>query len=168
MMKLETIELLLQLPNLLSVCHNVGVTAVRLPHDFVYNELRVTMNVKPLNPELSGDVQVIDECLVFHHIIGREEVQSNHVEEPVSLGGDQHYASPGPIESERVIKIHAPVLLGDRVGGGLLCLGPFDHEIHQSLGLDFHLWGIGYVELESPLGDPPHGETVSNNFPEPI
>jgi hypothetical protein len=118
MMKLETIELLLQLPNLLSVCHNVGVTAVRLPHDFVYNELRVTTNVKPLNPELSGDVQVVDECLVFRHIIGREEVQSNHVEEPVSLGGDQHYASPGPIESKTLTKIHAPVLLGDRVGGG--------------------------------------------------
>jgi hypothetical protein len=49
-------------------------------------------------------------------------------------------------------------------------LSPFDHKILQSLGLDCHLWGIGYVEpheLKSPLGDPPHGEIVSDNFPKP-
>jgi hypothetical protein len=81
-----------------------------------------------------------------------------------------------PIESERVIEIHAPMLLGDRGwgggrGAGLLCIGPFGHEIPQSLGLDRRLWDIGYVkphELQSPLGDPSHGEMVSDNFPEPI
>jgi hypothetical protein len=55
--------------------------------------------------------------------------------------------------------------------GGLLCLGTFGHEICQSLGLDCCLWGVGYVEpheLKSPLGDPPHGEMISDNFPKPI
>jgi hypothetical protein len=49
-------------------------------------------------------------------------------------------------------------------------LDPFSHEIHRRLGLDCHLWDVGYVEpheFESLLGDPPHGEAVSNNFPEP-
>jgi hypothetical protein len=50
----------------------------------------------------------------------------------------------------------------------MLCLGPFAHLIRQSLGLDRHLWGISYVnphKIESPLGDPPCGEMVSDNFP---
>jgi hypothetical protein len=53
----------------------------------------------------------------------------------------------------------------------VLLLGPFGHEIHQILRLDRRLWDIGYVEpheLESPLGNPPHGEMVSDNFPKPI
>jgi hypothetical protein len=53
----------------------------------------------------------------------------------------------------------------------VLCLGPFGHKIRQSLGLDRLLWDIGYVEpheLEGSLGDPPRGETISNNFLEPI
>jgi hypothetical protein len=129
----------------------------------VDDELKVAADVKPLNPELGGDAQAIDQYLIFCHIVGCEEVQSNHIEEPISLKGDQYDASPGPVESERAIKIHAPVLLGDR-GKRLLCLDPFTHEIHQSLGLDHHLWDIGYVklhELESPLGNPSRGEAVS-------
>jgi hypothetical protein len=136
----------------------------------VDDELRVAADVKPLNPELGGDAQAVDQCLIFYHIVGCEEVQSNHVEEPISLTGDQYDASPGPVESEGAIKIHAPVLLGDR-GEWLLRLDPFTHEIRQSLGLDRHLWDIGYVkphELESPLGNPSHGKAVSNIFSEPI
>jgi hypothetical protein len=145
-MKLKTIKLVLQFANLLSVCCHAGVVAIRLPHDLVDNELRATADVKMLNHELSSNAQVVDECLIFHHIVGRTEVQSNHVKESISLRGDQHYATPDPVKSEGAIKIHASVLLGD---GGLLRLGPFSHEIHQSLGLDHRLWDIGYVKPTS-------------------
>jgi hypothetical protein len=118
-MKLKTIDLLLQLPNLLSVCHHVGNMAVRLPHDLVYDELRVTVNARPLNLELGGDAHADDQCLIFRHIIGCVEVQLNHVDESVSFGGDQHYASHGLVESERAIEIHALLLLADRGGGGV-------------------------------------------------
>jgi hypothetical protein len=74
MMKLETIELLLQLSNLLSVCCHAGVTVVRLPHDLVDDELRVTADVKPQDIELVGDAWAIDEHLIFYHIVGRAEV----------------------------------------------------------------------------------------------
>jgi hypothetical protein len=40
----------------------------------VDKELRVTADVKPLNPELDGDAHVIDECLIFHHVVGHTEV----------------------------------------------------------------------------------------------
>jgi hypothetical protein len=53
MVELETIELLLQLPNLLPVCHHAGVVTVWLSHDLVDDELRVIMDVKLLNPVMS-------------------------------------------------------------------------------------------------------------------
>jgi hypothetical protein len=87
MMKLETIKLLLQFPNLWTVCHHAGVMVVRLPHDLIDDELRVTMNIKPLNPKLSCDAHTIDECLIFRHVVGCAEVQSNHIEESVFLRG---------------------------------------------------------------------------------
>jgi hypothetical protein len=100
MMKLKTIELLPQFPDLLSVGHHARVVAVRVPYDLVDDKLRVTAVVKLLNPELDGDAQAVDEYLIFSHIIGCTEVQSNHVKESVSLRGDQHYASLDPIKSE--------------------------------------------------------------------
>jgi hypothetical protein len=65
----------------------VGVTIVQLPHDFVDGELEATTDVEPLDPEIGGDVQAIDEGLVLCHIVGRTKVQSNNVEESISLGG---------------------------------------------------------------------------------
>jgi hypothetical protein len=40
----------------------------------VDDKLRVTADVKPLDPELSGDVQAIDKCLVLYHIVDCIEV----------------------------------------------------------------------------------------------
>jgi hypothetical protein len=48
---------------------------------------------------------------------------------------------PSPVEGKRAIKIYAPMVLGDR-GRRLLSLGPFGHEIHQSLGHECHLGDI--------------------------
>jgi hypothetical protein len=168
MVDVETIELLLQLPNLMSVCCHVGVTIVQLSHDLVDDKLRVAAYKKPLNPMFSGDAQAIDKCLVFCHIVGCAAVQWNHIEKSISPRRDQHCASPGPVEGERAIEICAPVLLGDR--GGLLSLSPFRHKIRQGLGLNRYLGDICYVEpheLECPLGNPPRCKTVLDNFPSP-
>jgi hypothetical protein len=73
-MKFETIELLPEIYDLLSVCHYEGVTVVRHPHDLVDDKLRVTTDVKPLNPELGSNVHAIDEGLILHHIVGCAEV----------------------------------------------------------------------------------------------
>jgi hypothetical protein len=114
MMELQTIELFLQPPNILSICHHAGVTTVRFSHDVIDDKLRVATDVKPLNLELSDDAQAVDECLVFCHIVGHVEVQSNYVEEMISHRGDQYDASLGPVECERAIKKHALVLFGAR------------------------------------------------------
>jgi hypothetical protein len=37
---------------------------VRLPDDLVDDELRVTTDVKPLDPKLDGDAQAVDEGLI--------------------------------------------------------------------------------------------------------
>jgi hypothetical protein len=55
MMELEIIELFLQAPNLLSTCHDAGVTTVQLSHDLVDDELKVVVDVQPLNPEPGGE-----------------------------------------------------------------------------------------------------------------
>jgi hypothetical protein len=47
----------------------------------VDDELKVTVDVKLLDLEFSGDARAVDECHVFHHIVGHAEVQSNYVEE---------------------------------------------------------------------------------------
>jgi hypothetical protein len=88
MMKIETIELLIELSDLLSVCHHAGVMAVRLPHDLVDDELRVIADLNPMDPELDSDAHAVDEGLIFCHIVGHVEVRSNHVEESISLGVD--------------------------------------------------------------------------------
>jgi hypothetical protein len=67
------------------------------------------------------------------------------------------------MEGEGAIEVHAAVLLG-HWGGGVLCLYPFCHKVHQCLGLDFCLWDKCYVEpcdLESPLCNPSHVEPTS-------
>jgi hypothetical protein len=55
MMKLETIKFFLQLSYLLPVCHHMGVTTVQLSHYLIDDKLRVSVDVKPLNPEFGGD-----------------------------------------------------------------------------------------------------------------
>jgi hypothetical protein len=94
MMKFETIKLLLKLSYLLEVCRHAGVAVIWLPHDLVNDELRVTVDVKPIDPELSEDAQAVDEGLILCLIVCRVEIQLNHVEEPISLERDQHNTSP--------------------------------------------------------------------------
>jgi hypothetical protein len=40
----------------------------------VAEELRVTVDVKPLDLELGGNAHAVDECLVFCHIVDHAEV----------------------------------------------------------------------------------------------
>jgi hypothetical protein len=55
MMELKTVELFLQPRYLLLICHHARVAAVQLSHDVVDDGLRVTVDVKPLDPELGSD-----------------------------------------------------------------------------------------------------------------
>jgi hypothetical protein len=38
------------------------------------DELRVSMDVKPLNSKFGGNSQTIDQCLILYHIVGDVEV----------------------------------------------------------------------------------------------
>jgi hypothetical protein len=70
MMKFKAVELLLEFPYLLAVYRHAGVAIIRLPHDLIDDELRVLMDVEPLDPDLDSDAQTIDEGLKFCHIVG--------------------------------------------------------------------------------------------------
>jgi hypothetical protein len=55
MVELEAVKLLLQLSNLLPLCSHAGVTTVRLSHNLIDDEFRVSADVKP-NPKFGGGV----------------------------------------------------------------------------------------------------------------
>jgi hypothetical protein len=92
--ELIAVKFLLQLLNPLLVCIHPGVTTVRLSHDLVDDELRVSVDVKPLNTKFSGDVHTVDRCLVHCHSVGCMEVQSNHLNESITFRRDQHHPPP--------------------------------------------------------------------------
>jgi hypothetical protein len=81
MMKFETIKLHRKIFYILIVCCHAGVMAVQLPHDLVDDELRVTVDVKLLDPELGSDAEAVDEGLILCHIVCCAEMQSNHIKE---------------------------------------------------------------------------------------
>jgi hypothetical protein len=68
-MKFETIKLHLKISYILIVCCHAGDMAVQLPHDLVDDELRVTVDVKLLDPELGSDAEAVDEGLILCHIV---------------------------------------------------------------------------------------------------
>jgi hypothetical protein len=74
MVELKAIEFLLQLSYLLPVCSLVGVAIVRLSHDLIDDELRVSADVKPQNPKFGGNAQTVDQCLILCHIVGGAKV----------------------------------------------------------------------------------------------
>jgi hypothetical protein len=113
-MDLKAVKFLLQLPNLLPICSHAGVTIVRVYHDLIDDNLRVSMDVKTLNPKFINNAQTVDQCFVLRHIIGGMEVKSNHRKESITFTRDRHHASPGTVEGDRAIKIQAPVLLNDQ------------------------------------------------------
>jgi hypothetical protein len=69
----------------MTVCRHAGVMTVRLPHYLIDDEIRVSMDVEPLNPKFGGNAQSIDEVLVLYHITGGTEVQSYNVKESISF-----------------------------------------------------------------------------------
>jgi hypothetical protein len=65
MMKLKIIEFSLQPPYLLPVCHHAGVTIVRLSHYLINDELRVSTDVKPLNPKFGREARLLARASYF-------------------------------------------------------------------------------------------------------
>ena len=77
--KLESIELVLQLAEFLVVCSHLGVVAAPLLHDLVNDQLGVTPDVEASDTELNGNAQAIDERFIFGYIVRGGEMEANHV-----------------------------------------------------------------------------------------
>ena len=72
MIELETVELVPQLADFLTVRSHLGIVVARLLHDLVDDQLGVTLDVEASDAQLDGDAHAIDERLIFGHIIGGE------------------------------------------------------------------------------------------------
>jgi hypothetical protein len=79
--ELEPVELVFQAPNLVAVGFHLRVAAVGVLHDLVDDKLRVTASVEASDPYLDGDVQHVNQSLVLGHVVGRREMEAQHVAE---------------------------------------------------------------------------------------
>jgi hypothetical protein len=67
--ELEAVKLILEAPYFLAVGFHFGVTATRALHDLVDHELGVASNIKVPDPELDGNSQPRDECLILSDVV---------------------------------------------------------------------------------------------------
>jgi hypothetical protein len=67
--ELEAVKLVLEAPHFLAIGFHLGVAAARALHDLIDDELGVASNVKVSDPELDGNSQPRDECLVFGDVV---------------------------------------------------------------------------------------------------
>ncbi|XP_066392332.1 uncharacterized protein [Miscanthus floridulus] len=62
-----------------AICSHLGVVVAQLLHDLVNDQLGVVLDVEASDTQLDGDAHAIDERLIFGHIVGRGEMDANHV-----------------------------------------------------------------------------------------
>ena len=132
----------------------------------VDDQLGVAPDVKPLDTQLDGDAQAIDECLILSHIIGGGKMDANYVPHAFLEGQNEDQPHAGAFLHQRSIEVHRPVLLVNDCWWHL-DLGPFCDEISQHLGLDGRSGGICNAlthQLECPFRGSTHGILVLDDL----
>src|SRR5438105_14396582 len=103
------------------------------------------MNRQPSDAERYGDMETVEESLIFSSIVGRWKVDLENVFESLTGRGDKHDAKPHTFNHERALEVHCPILK-------LLCDGrcldfcPLGDEVDECLGLYSHPWLVGELE----------------------
>ena len=110
MLRLYTVEALLQLPHLIYVGHHQWdlVILVDLPN----NKLRVTPDDELLHPEVCHDPEIGKQPLllsgvVHGHLPGK--LHLDHLLEVLFGGCNKQHAGTGALQRESPIKVHDPV-----------------------------------------------------------
>src|SRR5438128_370974 len=166
MRQLQSVKCALQLSNLLAVSQHFCARARVLFLDLVYDQLRITANRQTSDTERYGDMETVEESLIFSRIVGCREVNLENILESLAGGGDEHDACPRAFNHERTIEVHGPIL-------ELLHHGwrpdfcPLGDEVDECLGLDGRPWLEGKLEgseLNRPLRNPPGGIAIVKDF----
>jgi hypothetical protein len=133
----------------------------------VYDQLGVTLDIKPSDPKLGGDVQSVDKCLILSNIVRDWKMDSDHIPYAHANRGDDDESYPDSALHQRPIQIHCPILLLHQ-GWCHLGLDPFYNKICQHLGLDGLPRSIGDAlshEFNCPLGNSSHHLTTLDHLP---
>jgi hypothetical protein len=77
--ELKAVKLVFQEADHLAVCRHIGVMIAQLLHDLVYDQLGVASDIKPSDPQLSGDVQTVDKCLTLSDIVRGQKMDLDHI-----------------------------------------------------------------------------------------
>ena len=85
-LKLEPVELVLEVTHCVAVRLHLLVVAACLLHHLVGDELGVSPDIETLDSEFDGDAQTTEKGLVLRHVVGRREVQSHHIAHVFSEG----------------------------------------------------------------------------------
>jgi hypothetical protein len=93
-MQLDPTEFVLESAYFAEACIHVEVLTVGLLHDLINHPLGVVVSVQLSRAELDGDVEAVDEALIFGNVVGGWKVEADRVAEPFHLRRDQHH--PGP------------------------------------------------------------------------
>ena len=120
-------------------------------------QLGVTPDIEASDAQLDGDAQVVDERLIFGHIVGGGEMDANHLPHAYPEGLNEDQPRIGTFLHQRSIEVHHLVLLIDDRWWHL-DLDPFCDEISQHLRLDGHPGGIRNA-LNHQLGCPFRGSS---------
>ena len=82
-------ELVLELADFLAVCLHLWVVAARGLHYLVDDELGVASDVEASNSYLDGDLETVDEGLVFCDVVGGGEVNPDDIPHMNAQGRDE-------------------------------------------------------------------------------
>jgi hypothetical protein len=74
MMKLEAVELALQIAYGLTVRRHLRVHAVFVLHDLIHDQLRVSLDLEVVDPELDSDSETVDQGFVLGGVVRCREV----------------------------------------------------------------------------------------------
>jgi hypothetical protein len=96
MVELEAVEPVLQLVDLLAICGHLGAATARFFHDLIDDQLRDTMDLKPSDAQLDGDMQVVDERFMLGHIIRGGKMNTDNIPPTVLRGQTKICPTPAP------------------------------------------------------------------------
>jgi hypothetical protein len=73
-MKLEAMELVLQIMHGLTVRRHLWIHTVFVLHHLIYNQIRVSPDLEAFDPELNGDSEAVDQGFIHGGVVRCREM----------------------------------------------------------------------------------------------
>src|SRR5438105_9296504 len=98
MLYLQAEEASLQLSDLREICCHDRIRALIVFVDLVDYQLGVSFHYQAVNAETCHGVQARKQSLIFNHVVGGLEVETNDVLQRLARRGSENHSSPRTLE----------------------------------------------------------------------